>query len=73
MKEPKIVAEGLTNEQLYAWMKDKVQKASALRAALAEKQQIEQVLVDIESRINQLTSEAALEVLPQSQDPTQYP
>ncbi|MDK9364160.1 hypothetical protein [Lelliottia wanjuensis] len=60
MKEPKIVAEGLTNEQIYAWMKDKAQKASALRAALAEKQQIEQVLVEIESRIDQLTSEASI-------------
>ncbi|WP_449567063.1 hypothetical protein [Lelliottia nimipressuralis] len=73
MKEPKIVAEGLTNEQLYSWMKDKAQKASALEAALAEKQQIEQVLAEVESRIELLTSEAAIEVLQQIQASTPYP
>lgn len=73
MKEPKIIAEGLTNEEVYEWMRNKASNARMLQAALAEKQYLVQALEKIELQINQLTSASAVEVVQKCQDPTPHP
>ncbi|HHK9553115.1 TPA: hypothetical protein ACQZHX_002481 [Enterobacter sichuanensis] len=72
MAEPKIISEGMTNEEIFEWMKNKTKSAGALRAALAEKQGLEQALAEVESRIQWLTSDSAVEVVQEYQGSTQH-
>lgn len=69
-QEPRIIAVGFSNEELFQWMRGKVSAARQLEAALADKQSIKQALGSIEHRISELTSSAALEVSDIDQDPT---
>lgn len=70
-KEPKIIAEGFTNDELYQWMRGKTRNEALLRGALAERESLKQALVEVEGRIEELTSSAAFELLGTIQDPTQ--
>lgn len=65
MKEPKIISEGCTDEELYEWMRKKAMNANFLQEALARKAYLEQALKDVGLEIEQLTSKAALDVTPQ--------
>nr|WP_318380467.1 hypothetical protein [uncultured Enterobacter sp.]DAL63543.1 MAG TPA_asm: hypothetical protein [Caudoviricetes sp.] len=44
--EPKITANGLTNEEIYQWMALKVSMGRQLQSALAEKTELQQALND---------------------------
>lgn len=68
-QQPAISANGLTNDELFAWMKEKALAAAQLKAALAERQALKQALNDIDKQIEELTSSAALELLDKAQDP----
>lgn len=69
-REPKIIADGVTNEAILEWMKNKVSAARQLQAALAERELLQQALVDLNNQIVMLTSDAALEVCHTALGPT---
>ncbi len=69
-KEPKIFADGLTSEEIHQWMAVKVSAGRQLQGALAEKAELQQALKDLEQRISELTSSAALEWLSTFPGPT---
>lgn len=71
-KEPKIMAEGFTNEELYQWMREKANAGSRLQSALAEKACLQQALTQIEEQILELTNSAALEFADKARDPTHH-
>ncbi len=70
IKEPKIFADGLTNEEIHRWMAAKVSAGRQLQGALAEKAELQQALKDLDQRISELTISAALEWLSKVPDPT---
>jgi hypothetical protein len=61
-REPKIFADGMTNEAILEWMKNKVSAARRLQTALAEREIRKQALAELDNQIEELTSEATLEV-----------
>lgn len=71
-KEPKIMAEGFTNEELYQWMREKANAGYRLQSALAEKACLQQALTKVEDEILELTNSAALEIADKIQDPTHH-
>ncbi|EDV9112462.1 hypothetical protein ZK68_004774 [Salmonella enterica subsp. enterica] len=62
-KQPKIIANGLSNEELYKWFKSKVTANLDLKVALAEKQSLMQAINEIDVKIELLTARASLEVI----------
>lgn len=68
--EPKIVAEGYSTEEIYAWMRQKTTASRLLDAALIEREMLKQALDDVDLRIDELTSSSALELLSKTQGPT---
>lgn len=73
IKEPKIFANGLTNQEIHQWMAIKVNAGRQLQGALTEKAELQQALKDLDQRISELTSSAALEWLSTDLDPTLHP
>ena len=71
-REPKIIADGSSNEAILEWMKNKVGAARQLQAALAQRELLQQALVDLNNQIVMLTSAAALEVCHTAQGPTPH-
>ncbi|WP_312584917.1 hypothetical protein [Atlantibacter sp.] len=71
-KEPKIMAEGFTNEELYQWMREKASAGSQLQWALAQKAHLQQALAQIEVEILELTNAAALEFADKNLDPIHH-
>ncbi|EPJ3809301.1 MULTISPECIES: hypothetical protein [Serratia] len=61
-REIKIVAEGLSNEDVLKWMQQKVSALRNLQVALAERNNLQQALVEVEKQIALLTNEANVEV-----------
>ena len=59
-KEPRIVATGISEDDIFAWMDEKVRAIRSLKSALADRDCLMQTLEEIDSRISQLTSAAAL-------------
>ncbi len=72
-REPTINAPGFTNDELFEWMDEKVKASARLKAALAEKQSLQQALVDLDERILVLTNSAALAFAETVQGPTHHP
>ncbi|CNF01715.1 hypothetical protein [Yersinia mollaretii] len=62
-QEPKIFVGSMNNDQLLRWMNGKVRAAENLRLALREKELLLEEVVNTDSRIKQLTADAAIEVL----------
>lgn len=60
--EPKIVAEGYSTEEIYAWMKQKITASRLLDAAMVEREMLKRALDDCYSRIEELTNSSALEL-----------
>ncbi|HGY3103589.1 TPA: hypothetical protein ACX14A_002841 [Citrobacter freundii] len=60
--EPKIVADGYSTEEIYAWMKQKISASRMLDAAFTERELLKHALEDCESRIEELTNSSALEL-----------
>lgn len=60
--EPKIVADGYSTEEIYAWMKQKISASRMLDAAFTEREVLKHALEDCESRIEELTNSSALEL-----------
>ncbi len=60
--EPKIIAEGLSNEELYAWMKEKCTSARLLQEALTDREMLQTSLKEVEQRITSLEAQAALAI-----------
>ncbi|CVD74190.1 hypothetical protein [Serratia marcescens] len=61
-REIKIVAEGVSNEDVLKWMQMKVSASRNLQVALAERKNLQQALVEVEKQITLLTNEASVEV-----------
>ena len=61
-REIKIVAEGVSNEDVLKWMQKKVSASRNLQVALAERKNLQQALVEVEKQITLLTYEASVEV-----------
>ncbi|QIC88436.1 hypothetical protein F0336_19110 [Serratia liquefaciens] len=61
-REIKIVAEGVSNEDVLKWMQKKVSASRNLQVALAERKNLQQALVEVEKQITLLTNEASVEV-----------
>lgn len=72
-KEPKIFADGLTNEEVHQWMAIKVSAGMQFKEALGEKAELQQALKNLDQRLSEITSSAALEWLSTDQDPTLHP
>lgn len=72
-REPTINAPGFTNDELYEWMNEKVKASARLKAALAERNLIQQTLDDLDKQILVLTSSAALAFGETALDPTHHP
>ncbi len=66
--EPKIIAGNLNNDELLLWMQNKITASRHLRDSLAERESLQQALVEINARITALTNSAALEVCQAVQD-----
>ncbi|EDR7342197.1 hypothetical protein QE95_003933 [Salmonella enterica subsp. salamae] len=62
-KQPKIIANGLSNEELYKWFKSKITANLDLKIALAEKQSLMQAINEIDVKIELLTTQASMEIL----------
>lgn len=62
-KQPKIIANGLSNEELYKWFKSKITANLDLKIALAEKQSLMQAINEIDVKIELLTTQASIEIL----------
>ena len=60
--EPKIVAEGYSTEEIYAWMKQKITASRLLDSAMVEREMLKRALDDCYSRIEELTNSSALEL-----------
>lgn len=73
MNEPKIVSDGHSNEQIHDWLKGKVQHNKLLQSALTEKKNLEQMLIEVELRIEELTVKGAVEILQPIQASTHHP
>ncbi len=71
--EPKLIADGYTDEEIFQWMRSKTMTANLLKSALAEKLVLEQALDDVNSRIKDLTNEAAVVVVQESEGPIPHP
>lgn len=61
--EPKISAEGMSNDELFAWMKQKTKAAEALKSALEHKEFLEEQLQINAKEIDRLTPQAGLSIL----------
>ncbi|HCU0700257.1 TPA: hypothetical protein OUF49_000782 [Enterobacter asburiae] len=72
-KEPKIFADGLTNEEVHQWMALKVSAGRQLQGALAEKAELQQALKHLDHRISELTNAADLELIDMHLDPILHP
>jgi len=71
-QEPKIIAGHFSNEELLGWMERKVKSAKMLSAALAERESLKQALVDVDHRVLELTSAAAVQFGDKEEDPTPH-
>lgn len=63
IKEPKISAGGMSNDELFAWMKEKTKAADELADALVHKEFLEEQLKINAVKIEHLTQQASLDVL----------
>lgn len=71
--EPKVIAEGYTESEVFDWMRKKIAASQQLNSALAERDYLLQALSSTEENISQLTRSAALGWLDKAQDPTPLP
>ena len=62
-KEPQISADGMSNDELLAWMKNKTKAVEALKSALAHKEFLEEQLQINAAEIESLTPQACLNIL----------
>ncbi|HDG1688276.1 TPA: hypothetical protein PFE28_004262 [Kluyvera cryocrescens] len=62
-KEPKISADGMSNDELFAWMRKKTKAADELSDALVHKEFLEEQLKINAVKIEHLTQQASLDVL----------
>lgn len=62
-QEPKIIAPGYSNEELFAWMSAKVGVARELNGLFTAKDEQLNYLDKLEVRISELSSQAAIEVV----------
>ncbi len=67
--EPKIAANGLTNEEVYQWMRQKIAAVSQLKEALAEREDMLQALKRLDDKIALLSSKSAVEFSDKESDP----
>ena len=67
--EPKIIAPGWSDDEIYEWMDSKVGAREALKTAVECKGFAEQNVRQHEERIAELTAKSALEVAGRDQDP----
>ncbi|WP_194205787.1 hypothetical protein [Superficieibacter sp. 1612_C1] len=59
--EPKIIANGFTDEELCKWMEEKLRSVRFLRSALQEKQELLEALAEVDARIKNLECAASME------------
>ncbi|MGY0151844.1 hypothetical protein ACVQ8M_05005 [Edwardsiella tarda] len=62
-QEPKVIAGNMSDEELFAWMKQKAKAADDLRSALEHKYFLEQQLQITVEDINRLTQQASVNIL----------
>lgn len=62
-QEPKVIAGNMSDEELFAWMKQKAKAADDLRSALEHKSFLEQQLQITVEDINRLTQQASINIL----------
>jgi len=58
--EPKIIADGYTDDELCQWMEAKLRSVRALKSARQEKQEHLEALVEIDERIKNLECGASM-------------
>lgn len=61
--EPRIVAAGISEDDVFIWMDNKVHAFRSLKCALAERERIKKALEEVDARILSLTSNAALDLI----------
>lgn len=64
-QEPKIIAPGYTNEELFIWMSEKAAAARELSRLVTAKDELLNAADKLEAKISSLLSHAAIEVLQQ--------
>lgn len=66
--EPKLILNGMSEDELFDWLSSKERSIRRLKGALAEKESIQQALVKIESEIAILTNLSAINILREERD-----
>lgn len=62
-KEPRIVATGISEDDIFAWMDEKVRAIRSLKSALADREVMQQALTRLDAEIERLTNRATLEMV----------
>ncbi len=58
--EPKIIADGFTDDELCKWMDAKLRSVRSFRSALQEKQELLEALAEVDARIKKLECDSSL-------------
>lgn len=72
-KEPVIFAGDFSDEELYQWLRKKVEAMTILRMMQQEKASLEERLEEMESAITEITAQSQLGISPTNQGPIQRP
>lgn len=71
--EPKIIAPGWSDDEIYDWMDKKVGAKTRLNLTLELKESCQETLLEHEENIKRLQEISALHVLSTEADPTPHP
>lgn len=72
-REPVIIANDYTNDELYAWMQEKISAMLRLKELEAEKASMELRLADITEEIRVIGLQSCIEVCRQNSGPILHP
>ncbi len=61
--EPRIVAAGISEDDVFVWMDKKVHAIRSLKSAFADRELLIKALEEVDTRILNLTSDAALDYI----------
>lgn len=71
--EPVIDSAGMSDEQIFGWMADKVEAARRLQSLVLTKAEIEKRLSLLNEQIEEATAQSRIEVFRPDQDPIHLP
>lgn len=63
VSEPCIIAAGISEDDVFVWMDKKVHAIRSMKSALADREFLIKKLEEVDNRISNLTSDAALDYI----------